>query len=79
MKLLVRNLARTVTEQEIHSLFSEYGTVEQCDLVLDKETGLSKGFAFVEMPDVAEAKKACHELQHKNIAKSKIRVKFAQN
>ena len=55
MKLLVRNLARTTTEQEILTLFSAHGTVNECSLVLDKETGQSKGFAFVEMADADEA------------------------
>ncbi|ELB2039484.1 RNA-binding protein [Vibrio parahaemolyticus] len=56
MKLLVRNLARTTTEHEVRVLFSAHVTVTQCDLVLDQETGQSKGFAFLEMPDENEAK-----------------------
>ncbi len=44
MKLLVRNLARSTAEQYIHKLFSAHGTVTECTLVLDQETGLSKGF-----------------------------------
>ncbi len=79
MKLLVRNLARTTTEQEIRALFTAYGTVHECNLVLDQETGLSKGFAFVEMPNSDEAKNACDSLHHTSVAKSKIRVKFAQS
>ena len=47
MKILVRNLERTVTEAELLKLFQEYGTVETCTLVLDAATGKSKGFAFV--------------------------------
>ncbi len=43
MKLLVRNLARTTTEHDIRKLFSEHGSVTECTLVLDQETGLSKG------------------------------------
>lgn len=78
MKLLVRNLARTTTEKEIHELFAAHGTVESCDLVLDKATGQSKGFAFVEMPDEAEAKTALKALHESKVAKSKIRVKEAQ-
>jgi RNA recognition motif-containing protein len=78
MKLLVRNLARTTTETEIHQLFSAHGAVESCDLVLDKATGQSKGFAFVEMPDDAEAKTALNALHESKVAKSKIRVKEAQ-
>ena len=51
MKLLVRNLSRSTTEQEIRILFSNHGSVTDCSLVLDQETGKSKGFAFVEMPN----------------------------
>ncbi|WP_394125457.1 RNA recognition motif domain-containing protein [Vibrio hepatarius] len=79
MKLLVRNLARTTTEHEVRVLFSAHGTVTQCDLVLDQETGQSKGFAFLEMPDETEAKTALNSLNLTDVAKSKIRVKFAQN
>ena len=46
MKILVRNLARTTTENEVRELFSTHGTVTECDLVLDQATGLSKGFAL---------------------------------
>ncbi|CCO48530.1 RNA-binding protein [Vibrio nigripulchritudo SOn1] len=79
MKLLVRNLARTTTEHEVRVLFSAHGTVTQCDLVLDQETGQSKGFAFLEMPDENEAKTALNSLNLTKVAKSKIRVKFAQS
>ncbi|MGV2871928.1 RNA recognition motif domain-containing protein [Colwellia sp. E150_009] len=78
MKLLVRNLSRTTTEQEIRILFSTHGTVTECNLVLDQETGKSKGFAFVEMPDEAEAKLAMSSLHETRVAKNKIRVKIAQ-
>ncbi|KZW98143.1 RNA recognition motif containing protein [Pseudoalteromonas luteoviolacea] len=79
MKLLVRNLARTTTEHEVRVLFSAHGIVTQCDLVLDQETGQSKGFAFLEMPDENEAKTALNSLNLTSVAKSKIRVKFAQS
>ncbi len=55
MKLLVRNLSRATTEHEIRLLFSAHGSVKECTLVLDQETGQSKGFAFVEMPEKDEA------------------------
>jgi len=78
MKLLVRNLSRSTTEQEIRVLFSEHGKVKECTLVLDQETGKSKGFAFVEMPNDAEAKKALNSLHEVRVAKNRIRVKIAQ-
>lgn len=77
MKILVRNLARTMTEHEIRTLFSEHGSVGACNLVLDTETGQSKGFAFVEMPNEDEAQKAIESLNQALVAKSKIRVKKA--
>ncbi len=78
MKLLVRNLSRSTTEQEIRILFSTHGSVTQCDLVLDQETGKSKGFAFVEMPNEIEAKAAISTLHETRVAKNRIRVKVAQ-
>ena len=79
MKLLVRNLSRTTTEQEINTMFSAHGNVTECSLVLDQETGKSKGFAFVEMPDDSEAKSAIGALHETRVAKNKIRVKIAQS
>ncbi|MCP4145931.1 MAG: RNA-binding protein [bacterium] len=79
MKLLVRNLARSITEEEIKILFSEYGTVQSCDLVLDKVTAKSKGFAFVEMPKIKEANTAIKTLNGKKLSNQTIRVKKAEN
>lgn len=79
MKLLVRNLTRSTTEQEIRVLFSAHGNVTECNLVLDQETGKSKGFAFVVMPDESEAKAALASLHETRVAKNKIRVKLAQS
>jgi len=78
MKLLVRNLSRSTTEQEIRTLFSTHGSVAECDLVLDQKTGKSKGFAFVVMPNETEAKSAISTLHETRVAKNRIRVKIAQ-
>jgi RNA recognition motif-containing protein len=78
MKLLVRNLSRTTTKQEIVTLFTAHGAVSECDLVLDKQTNKSKGFAFVEMPNENEAKSAIKNLHETRVDKNKIRVKIAQ-
>jgi RNA recognition motif-containing protein len=79
MKLIIRNLARSTTEEELKALFQEYGTVQSCNLVSDKTTGESKGFAFVEMPKPGEAKAAMKNLNSITVASSKIRVKKAEN
>ena len=78
MKLLIRNLARTTSEAEIRTLFETHGTVQSCKLVIDKNTGVSKGFGFVEMPRQGEARAAMKTLNGEEIDGSKIRVKKAE-
>lgn len=78
MKLLVRNLAKATTEEKLLTLFKEHGSIQSCNLVLDKETGASKGFAFVEMPKVGEAKAAIKQLNGYKLAGNLIRVKKAE-
>jgi RNA recognition motif-containing protein len=79
MKLLIRNLARTTTEAELKAMFEAYGTVQSCNLVIDKATGLSKGFGFAEMPKPGEARAAMINLNGTDVAGSKIRVKKAED
>lgn len=79
MKLLIRNLDRLTTEEELKSLFQEFGTVQSCNLVIDEDSGASKGFGFVEMPKVGEAKAAVKNLNNKIIGSNKIRVKKAED
>lgn len=78
MKLLIRNLARTTTEAELRAMFEAHGMVQSCNLVMDKVTGDSKGFGFVEMPKPGEAKAAMKNFNGKDVAGSKIRVKKAE-
>lgn len=78
MKLLIRNLARTTTEEELLTLFKAHGIVEFCNLVIDEKTGESKGFGFVGMPKKGEARVAMKSLNGTEVAGSKIRVKQAQ-
>lgn len=79
MKILIRNLNRSTTEAELKELFEAYGTVQSCVLVMDKETGASKGFGFAEMPKVGEAKAAMKNLNGKIIDGDKIRVKKSES
>ena len=79
MKLLIRNLDRSTTEEELTILFGEYGAVQSCSLVLDKATSESKGFAFVEMPKPGEAVAAMKTLNGKKLANNIIRVKKAED
>jgi RNA recognition motif-containing protein len=58
VKLYVGNLPYSATEDQLRQLFAEAGTVASVALIMDRETGRSKGFAFVEMSTQAEAQKA---------------------
>jgi len=78
MKILVRNLSREMAEATLLSLFQAYGDVQYCKIVMDKVTGKSKGFGFVEMPRAGEAKAAIKQLNNQEIEGSRIRVKKAE-
>ncbi|MBX3604577.1 MAG: RNA-binding protein [Piscinibacter sp.] len=57
-KLYVGNLAYAVRDEELHQAFSQFGTVTSAKVMMDRETGRSKGFGFVEMASDAEAQSA---------------------
>ena len=74
----MRNLSRDTTEAEFLTLFKAYGNVQYCKLVMDKVTGKSKGFGFVEMPHAGEARAAIKGLNYRDIDGNRIRVKKAE-
>lgn len=78
MKVLIRNLSRKTTEAELKKMFNTHGALQSCTLVLDKETGKSKGFGFIEMSEDTDAKAAIQMLDGTIVAGNKIRVKEAE-
>ncbi len=78
MKIMVLNLSRNTEESKLEKLFVKYGKVDSCALVLDKNTGKSKGFGFVEMPDETEANAAIAALHGTQVSGNKIRVKISE-
>jgi RNA recognition motif-containing protein len=58
MQIFVGNLAFTATETELRQLFEPYGDVQRVQIVMDRDTGRSRGFGFVEMPNATEASAA---------------------
>ena len=61
-RIYVGNLPFSASDDEIRTLFSEYGTVEEVNLITDRDTGRPRGFGFVEMSDGAdEAIQALHQ------------------
>ena len=65
-KLYVGNLPYSATEESLTSLFGQCGTVESAKLILDRDTGRSKGFAFVEMSSDEEAKEAIQKFDEQD-------------
>ena len=78
MKILIRNLDRKTTEEQLNELFKQHGDVKSCDLVIDVARMASKGFAFVEMENPKEANKAIIKLNNSTLGANKIRVKLAE-
>ena len=78
MKILIRNLDRKTTEEELKALFDAFGEVESCDLVMDTVRKESKGFGFVEMVKPENAKYAIKKLNNQTVGSNRIRVKEAE-
>ena len=62
MNIYIGNLSYTVKESDLRQVMEDYGTVDSAKLIIDRDTNRSKGFAFVEMPNEAEAINAIKEL-----------------
>ncbi|MCW0220332.1 MAG: RNA-binding protein [Prosthecobacter sp.] len=74
MNLYVSNLAYSVTDDELRSEFAVYGNVSSARVVMDRETGRSRGFGFVDMPNDTEAKLALSNLEGSNLAGRAIKI-----
>jgi cold-inducible RNA-binding protein len=76
--IFVGNLDFGATEDTIRSLFEAYGTVERVSLMTDRDTGRSRGFAFVEMTDAEEADRAITALNGSNVGGRALNVNEAR-
>jgi RNA recognition motif-containing protein len=77
-RLYVGNLAWTVTDQDLHDAFSEVGTVENSQVIIDRATNRSRGFGFVEMANDEAADAAIKNLNGREIKGRAIKVNEAQ-
>jgi RNA recognition motif-containing protein len=78
MNIYVGNLAYSVTDNELRDAFAEFGEVSRANVIMDRDTGRSKGFGFVEMPDNAQAEAAINGLNEKPLGGRAIRVNEAR-
>ena len=79
MNLFVTKLNFDTTQDTLQALFEEFGEVSSCKLIVDRETGRSKGFAFVEMPNDESARAAIESLNMARIEGRQIIVKEAED
>lgn len=78
MNLYVSNLSYTLTDDELRSAFEAHGTVTNARIILDRETGRSRGFGFVEMPNDAEGDAAIHALSGQDFGGRPMKVVVAR-
>jgi RNA recognition motif-containing protein len=76
--LYVGNLSYDTTEETLRTLFAEYGEVESANLITDRYTGRSRGFAFVEMATEEAAQEAMRGLNGKQVDDREIKVDKAK-
>jgi len=74
MNIYVGNLSYGLSEDELKDLFAEYGEVKSAKIIIDRETGRSKGFGFVEMGTAEDGEKAIAELDGSSVKERNIKV-----
>ena len=77
-KIFVGNLSFRTTETDLSDVFGELGQVESVQIITDRDTGRSKGFAFVQMADDAAAEKAIAQLNGKEVGGRNLTVNEAR-
>ena len=78
MNIYVGNLAYGVTDNDLRDAFAAFGEVSRANVIMDRDTGRSIGFGFVEMPDNAQAEAAINGLNDKPLSGRAIRVNEAR-
>lgn len=78
MKIFVAGLPYDLDDAELEEIFEKFGTINSAKVAIDKETGKSKGFAFVDMPNREEALDAIESLNDLSLGKKPLVVKEAE-
>ena len=78
MNIYVGNISFRMSDEEMREAFAAYGEVTSCKIIMDRETGRSKGFGFVEMSNDADGTRAINELNGRDIGGRELRVNEAR-
>ncbi len=78
MNIFVGNLPFSASESDLRDLFADYGEIESAAVILDRDTGRSRGFGFVELADEALARKAIEDLDGSDMNGRRIAVNQAR-
>lgn len=78
MNIYVSNLSYDTTTESLQELFAEYGEISSTNIIKDRDSGRSRGFGFVEMPNDANAQKAIDELNNSDFEGKTITVNMAR-
>ena len=78
IRIYVGNLNKSTTQEELTSLFTQAGKVNSVEVVMDKGTGVSKGFAFVSMANQEEADKAISQFNAYKLGENELKVNIAK-
>ncbi|BBD46386.1 MAG TPA: RNA-binding protein [Porphyromonadaceae bacterium] len=78
MNIYVSNLSYDTTTESLQELFAEYGEISSANIIKDRDSGRSRGFGFVEMPNDANAQKAIDELNNSDFEGKTITVNMAR-
>lgn len=78
MNIYVGNLSFRATESELENLFATYGEVTSASIITDRDTGRSRGFGFVEMPDSDAARRAIEALEGSDMGGRRLTVNEAR-
>src|SRR5436305_6910855 len=78
MKLYVGNLPYSMSDSDLQNLFEQHGTVQSAQIIMDRDTGRSKGFGFVEMGSAQEGQAAIQALHDQDLSGRKLTVNEAR-
>ena len=78
MNIYIGNLPYSISEDELRDLFAAHGEVSSANIIMDRDSGRSKGFGFIEMPDKASGEAAIEAINQTDVQGRSVRVNEAR-